>query len=94
VIPVTRQNGAVSLPVYVQPGSSRERVVGEHDGRLKLAVAAPPERGQANAAVCRLLARELGLRKGSVRVVAGRTSRLKEVLIERVTPDALDAIIA
>jgi uncharacterized protein YggU (UPF0235/DUF167 family) len=39
----------VELLVLVQPRASRTKVLGEHDGRLKIALAAPPVDGEANA---------------------------------------------
>ncbi len=83
----------VLVPVQVVPGASRNRIYGEHDGRLKIAVTAAPEKGKANKAVCEFLASAMGISKSQVQVVSGHTARLKEVLIERVTPDALEAII-
>lgn len=90
---VKTSSEGVAVPLLVQPGAAADRVYGEHDGRLKVAVAAPPERGKANRAVCRLLADRLGIGKSRVRIISGHTSRLKEVFIERVAPDALEAII-
>jgi uncharacterized protein (TIGR00251 family) len=84
----------LQVAVLVEPGASRNRVYGEHDGRLKVSVTAPPEKGKANKALCRFLAAELGLSKSQVHVLSGHGSRLKEVLFERVSRDALDAIIA
>ena len=81
------------VPLLVQPGAGRDRLYGEHDGRLKLSVTAPPERGKANKAVCRLLADSLGVSSSQVRIASGHHSRLKEVIIERVSPGALEAII-
>jgi len=81
------------LPVLLTPGASRDALRGEHDGRAKVAVTAPPERGKANKALCEFLARRLGVRKSQVKVVSGHTSRQKEVLVERVSPSALDGII-
>ena len=86
------ENGYI-LPVYVQPGASRDAVVGEHDGMLKLAVSAPPERGKANKAVAKLLARELGISASSVRLVSGQTSRRKEFLVEGVDTTALARLL-
>ena len=83
----------LAVAVLVEPGAGRNRIYGEHDGRLKLSVTAAPEHGKANKAVCRFLAGELGVRKSQVHVISGHHSRLKEVLIERVPRDALDAII-
>ncbi|MCK4374463.1 MAG: YggU family protein [Candidatus Brocadiae bacterium] len=84
----------VAVPLLVEPGASRDRLYGEHGGRLKLSVTAPPEKGKANKAVCKFLAARLGLSKSQVRILSGHNSRLKEVLIERVSRDALEAIIA
>ena len=43
--------GGAVLELLVQPRSSRSRVVGEHDGRLSIQLAAPPVDGEANAAL-------------------------------------------
>ncbi|MBB6465573.1 uncharacterized protein YggU (UPF0235/DUF167 family) [Aminobacter lissarensis] len=40
-----------------------------------------PEKGEANAALERLLAAEFGIPKKSIKVVAGATSRLKTIRI-------------
>lgn len=80
---------AERLNVWVQPGASRSRVAGMRGDAVKVAVSAPPEKGRANKAVESLLARALGVRRSSVRVVSGHTSRLKVVEIEGVGPEAL-----
>ena len=72
--------------MVVQPRASRSRVVGEHDGLLKIQLAAPPVDGEANAELIELLARLLGVPKRQVRLVAGDTSRRKRVRIEGVEP--------
>jgi len=86
------ENGYI-LPVLVVPGAGRSRIYGEHDGRLKLSVAAPAEKGKANREVRRFLSRELGLRQCDVQILSGHTSRRKEVLLERASPRTLEAII-
>ena len=75
------------IDVWVVPGSSRDEIVGEHGGALKIRVTAPPERGKANQAVARLLAELLPGHR--VTVVAGITGRRKQVLIDGVTPEAV-----
>ena len=87
------ENGYI-LPVLVVPGAGRNRIYGEHNGRLKLSVVAPAEKGKANREVRRFLSQELGLRQSEVRILSGHTSRCKEVLIERASPGTLEAIIA
>lgn len=75
------------LAVKVVPKASRDRIVGELDGTLKISVSAAPERGAANAAVCKLIARALGLRVAQVRVEAGLTSPRKTLRIGGATPE-------
>lgn len=75
--------GAV-VDVWVVPGAGRSEVAGRHDGALRVRVAAPPERGRANAAVASLVADAAGVRRA--RIVAGAGSRRKRVLVEGADP--------
>ncbi|MFZ5446176.1 MAG: DUF167 domain-containing protein [Myxococcota bacterium] len=77
--------GGVELVVLVQPRASRTKVVGEHDGRLKIALAAPPVDGEANAALVEFLSDELGVRKADVSLLDGDTSRRKRLAVRGVT---------
>jgi uncharacterized protein len=76
--------------VRLTPRGGADRVdgVGE-DGALRARVAAPPVDGAANEALCRLLARDLGIARGAVRVVAGASGRRKVLEV-----DADAAVIA
>ena len=76
--------GGSELSVLVQPRASRTKVVGEHDGRLKIALAAPPVDGEANAALIEFLSDELGVRKSDVTLLDGDTSRRKRLAIRGV----------
>jgi uncharacterized protein (TIGR00251 family) len=78
------------LRLRVKPGAKRDAIVGAHGGALKLAVAAPPEKGKANRAVIRLLARALGLAPEAVILVAGESSQDKVVLVA-LAPSAVRA---
>ncbi|HET9598588.1 MAG TPA: DUF167 domain-containing protein [Anaeromyxobacteraceae bacterium] len=73
--------GGAELDLVVQPRASRTRVVGEHDGRLKLQLAAPPVDGEANAALVAFLAEALGVRRAEVAIVRGETGRRKTVRV-------------
>ena len=78
-------SGGAVLELLVQPRASRTRAVGEHDGRLKLQLAAPPVDGEANAALVEFLARALGVRKADVVLLRGETGRRKTVQVAGVT---------
>jgi uncharacterized protein len=71
--------GGAVLELLVQPRASRTRVVGEHEGRLKIQLAAPPVDGEANAALLAFLADALGLRRVDLALLAGETGRRKRV---------------
>ncbi len=60
--------GGVELSVLVQPRASRTKVVGEHDGRLKIALSAPPVDGEANAALIEFAQRERRFGKTSAQI--------------------------
>ena len=94
MIELSVEQGHILLPVKVVPGASRDRLMGELDGALKIAVAAPPEKGAANQAVCALLAKTLGLRKQHVHIASGRASSRKIVRIEQSTPELVRAALA
>lgn len=57
-------------------------MVGEHDGCLKLRVAAPPVDGRANEEIVRFLAERLGVARRSVTLLGGAGSRRKLFAVE------------
>ncbi len=79
------QGATWMLDVRVQPRSSKDRIVGVHDGLLKIALSAPPVDGAANKALCRFLAGQLGVAKGRVAVVGGEKSRQKRIAVANPT---------
>jgi uncharacterized protein len=85
MITLTEHAEGVVLPVRAQPGARRERVVGEQNGALKVAVTAPPLDGRANDALVAVLREALRLRRSQVELIGGATSRDKRVLIRGVS---------
>jgi uncharacterized protein (TIGR00251 family) len=72
----------MKLDVKVVSGASRNAVKSEN-GRLKIYVTAPPEKGRANVAVIEVLAKHLGIKKQNVVLVKGKAGPQKtfEILI-------------
>lgn len=89
MIRLKMEGSAVLLPIKAVPGASRTRILGEWQGRLRVAVAAAPQRGKANAELIAFLAKKLGLRKSDLTVIAGETSPLKTIAVEGTTPAAI-----
>jgi len=72
----------MDLRVKVIPKSSKNEVSGRMaDGTLKVKIAATPEKGKANAALCRLLAEYFGVSMREVEILSGETSQLKRIRI-------------
>jgi uncharacterized protein (TIGR00251 family) len=78
------------LEVHVVPRASRSQVSGIHDGRLKVALAAPPVDGAANQALIAFLSSELSLPKRDVTLLRGDASRQKLVSLRGLGLDALE----
>ena len=87
-------DGGVTFDVLVQPRASRAKVGPLHDGRLKVAVTAPPVDGEANAAVVELIAKTLGVAKSAVSVVAGASSRRKTIRVDGVARNVVEGLAA
>ncbi len=73
------------LTVRLQPRARRNAIVDEREGVLRVSVAAAPVEGQANAALCKLIAKRVGVARGRVTVIGGERSREKVVRVEGVT---------
>lgn len=72
----------MTLRVKIIPRSPQNQLAGElSDGTLKIRIAAPPEKGKANEALCSFLAQHYGVPKANVKVVSGHTSTLKLIRI-------------
>jgi uncharacterized protein len=92
-IPLTTDGDDVLLPVRAQPGAKRSGVVGEHGGRLKVAVTAIAEKGKANEALVEVVAAAFGLKRAQVTLVSGQTSNQKVFRLSRVDLGAIQTLL-
>jgi len=84
------RDGAVVVPVLVQPGASRDALVGIHDGALKVAVKAPPVDGAANERCRKFLARQiLGCPASRVVLIGGARARRKRFQVRSGEPEEI-----
>ncbi|HVZ51131.1 MAG TPA: DUF167 family protein [Pseudolabrys sp.] len=78
--------GGIALTVRLTPKGGRDAIDGIEqlaDGRsvLKARVRAAPSEGEANDALCRLVAKTLGVPPRDVELTAGATSRIKRLTV-------------
>lgn len=72
----------VFLYVKVTPKASADKVVGWDKDTLKVKVRAAPEKGEANQAVVKLLARHFDIPQSSFTLIKGASCRIKLFLVE------------
>lgn len=75
----------------VQPGASRDAVIGKVGDTWKIAITAPPLEGRANKACVAFLGKILGCAKRDVELVGGQKSRSKTFEIAGLTADEVEA---
>ncbi|MDO6478425.1 DUF167 domain-containing protein [Shimia thalassica] len=68
------------ITVRVTPKASRNAVKVE-DGQIRVYVTTVPEGGKANAAVQKLLAKQMGLAKSRLVLIRGQTARDKTFVV-------------
>ena len=71
------------VSVKVQPRSSKEAVVENPDGTLKVYLRQAPCGGEANRSMIKILAGHYGVRKTDISIITGETNRKKIVEIRR-----------
>ncbi|WP_054030283.1 DUF167 domain-containing protein [Desulfatitalea tepidiphila] len=71
----------ITFWVTVQPRASKTGIIGLHDKALKIRLTAPPVDNAANKQCVEVLSKALGRPKSTIEIVAGQTSRQKQVRI-------------
>ncbi|WP_071795025.1 DUF167 domain-containing protein [Natronohydrobacter thiooxidans] len=66
-----------TFAIRVSPGARRAGLSRGEDGQLRVVVTAVPEKGRANDAVRRMLAKALGVAPTRLTLLRGQTSRDK-----------------
>lgn len=72
----------LTLDLQVQPGASRDEIVGMHGERLKVRISAPPVDGRANRHLIEWLATVFGVPRSRITLTRGLSGRSKTVVIE------------
>jgi uncharacterized protein len=92
VIVQSVHEGEVVFKVQVVLRSSRSEVVGEHNGALRVKIAAPPVDGAANEELVRVLAKTFDVSRSAVTIVSGQTGKVKQISIKGRTNDVVQRL--
>ncbi len=82
------------VKIHVVPGARQTALAGLHGDRLKVKVAAVPEKGRANEELLAFLARLLKVPQKAVHLASGATSRAKVVAVHDLSPDLESRLLA
>lgn len=86
-------NGGVRLEVKVQPRSSRNQLVGVHEGALKVKLTAAPVDGEANQALIKFFSSLFKVPKRDIILLKGDSGRSKLLEIKGVKKEEIQEII-
>jgi len=81
VLNFSKTYDGVAFWIHVTPRAKRALVAGCHGDALRVAVAAPPVGGLANAACVRALAEALGVKRSDIEMGLGSKGRRKRVRV-------------
>jgi uncharacterized protein (TIGR00251 family) len=71
----------VILPVRIQPRASKDEIVGEYNGALKIKLTAPPVEGEANKRCIEFLSKRFKIAKSCLEIIKGEKSKDKMIKI-------------
>ena len=77
------------LVVKITPNAGRNEVTGLKDGILQIKIKAPPEKGKANKELVDFLSERLGVKKSTIFIIKGQTSRNKVITVETLNNDQI-----
>ena len=80
------REACVMVSVVIAPQAARTRIMGVHDGRLKVQLKATSIDGPANKMLIKFMADELGVATVQLDIAAGLSSKRKTVRIAGVKP--------
>ncbi|QWD77922.1 DUF167 domain-containing protein [Polynucleobacter sp. MWH-Svant-W18] len=69
----------ITLNLHCQPGAKQTKVVGLHDGCLKISLQAPAQENKANELLLAWLSKQLKVPQKQIQFVSGQNSRKKRV---------------
>ena len=82
----------ITLNLHCQPGAKLTKVVGLHDGCLKISLQAPALENKANELLLAWLSKHLKIPQKQIQFISGQNSREKRV--EIWGPISLEQIVA
>ena len=93
MLSIQKADEGVIFKVKVQPGASKNEIVGVQQDALKLRISAPPVQGKANKVLIQFLAKQIGVKRSQVEILSGHTSRIKTIHVVGQGTEKLQQLI-
>lgn len=84
-IPFKKTKDGILIEVKVEPRSSKRTIAGIMDNVLKVKLTAPPVGGAANEQLIEVISEATRIRKSSIRIIKGQSSKKKVIEIKGVS---------
>jgi uncharacterized protein (TIGR00251 family) len=81
------------IRVKLIPRSSRSRIVGKEGETYKVKVNSPPVDGKANKELISFISKTLGISKGNIEIISGKTSRIKLLRLRGIDKESVAALM-
>jgi uncharacterized protein (TIGR00251 family) len=82
----------IALFVKVKPGSSKDEISFDKEGKLVIKIKERPIEGAANVYLIKFMAKEFELRKSEITLEKGSGSPFKKILLD-IDPNQLERIL-
>lgn len=90
---ITETADGVIFNIHVQPRASRNEICGIQGEEIKLRLTSPPVEDAANKLCMEFLAKQLGVAKSRVSIIAGTKSRHKTVRVSGITRETVLSLL-
>lgn len=71
-----------TIKLIIKPNSSVTRIHGIYGDRIKIKLAAVPEKGKANKELINFISDKIGVPKKNIKIIAGERSIYKEISVK------------
>jgi hypothetical protein len=88
-VSANKEEQGIRLAVKVTPNAGRNEITGFDEDTLRVKIAAPPDKGKANKELVDFLSGRLGVKKTSVAIIRGLTSRNKVISVTGISREEI-----
>ena len=82
------------IKIKLLPRSSKSQIMGREGEFYKVKVNSPPVDGEANKELISLIAKRLRISKGSIDIIAGKTSKMKVLRVLGIDAQSVSRLMA